>query len=67
MSARHLRRKLLLLSCLLLDALSHPDHEEHEDLKAWVGRPFNSTQRLSQSLKQRAAAKKPRLEISYTG
>ncbi len=24
-----------------LDALSDPDHEEHEHMKAWVGRPFN--------------------------
>jgi hypothetical protein len=25
-----------------LEALSDPDHEEHEDMKAWVGRPFDS-------------------------
>src|SRR6266436_9095184 len=26
-----------------LEALSDPDHEEHEHMKSWIGRPFNST------------------------
>jgi len=49
-----------------LQALSDPDHEEHEHMKSWVGRPFDpkyfsveeANQRLRKRFRHRKSAQK---------
>jgi hypothetical protein len=52
-----------------LGALSDPHHEEHEHMKAWVGRPFDSRAfslaQVNERLRKKAVACKKAIEVEF--